>query len=408
MNFQFLLKGTKSTKQIYLRLYKCKFDVSKATGYVIEESDWNDEKQKPKNDVELEIKLSELKTTVLKSYNTEIGKGIIFNGWWLQNTIKTFLKRPKDEIGLVNLNHNLYLSDYAENWLKIGVLTYRFKGKLISEANKKAYSAAIKKLDEFKPKILIKEAGSDLLQSFADYLTENKYSRSTALKIVDRVSFFISRAEKDSLPIDSSYKNEIWIEEEYETDSFYLNEDNINAICGHDFSTDEHLDAIRDLFIINLRCGVRISDLMHTLTTESIKNGFITLKTKKTSTQIVIPVHQNITDILKKRFGNLPPKVSEKEFNKAIKEIGRICGFTEMITRKVFDKKLKRKKMAYLPMYKFFTSHLSRRSLATNLKDKISQEALQQIFGWSTATMSKIYNQKSKKEYAEEARKAFN
>jgi hypothetical protein len=46
------------------------------------------------------------------------------------------------------------------------------------------------------------------------------------------------------------------------TEDIYLKDEEINQIYNHNFINDERLDNTRDLFIIGLRTGLRVSDFL--------------------------------------------------------------------------------------------------------------------------------------------------
>lgn len=408
MNLKYELKGTKSIKNIYLRIYKSKLDISKPTGFSISLSDWENSKQEPKNDPALKLKLSQLKTGVLKAFNESFGNGDVIDGIWLTDAIKSILNRPKHEVSMKVKPENLYLVDYAEHWIEFKSDKYRHKGKLMSPKSKDNYLNAISKFKDFEySKTLIKNVGYNLIQDFADYLVGQKYAKSTALKIVDRITFFLSRAIEDNLPVDKSFTKPVWIEDSEDIDDFYLNDEQINHGFNYNFSDDDYLDNGRDNLILSCRLGLRVSDLMHNLDVSHIQDGFAKIKTQKTGVFVTIPIHSQVKAILDKRFGQLPQKMSDSEYNRVLKVIGEKLGFTKIVFGKVFDKETNRKKSGYYPQWMLITAHTGRRSLATNLSDKISPEALRNLLGWSNVSMNKLYNKKTKMEYAEEVKTAF-
>lgn len=170
--------------------------------------------------------------------------------------------------------------------------------------------------------------------------------------------------------------------------------------------SDKLLDEVRDWLIISVFSGQRISDFMK-FTSEMItsfddKKGkkvyFIDFIQEKTKKQIHLPLHPKILKILEKRGFEFPPKITEQKYNELIKEVCRrakideICyGGKNINERKVMD---------YYPKYELITSHIGRRSFATNNYGIIPTPLLMVATGHSTENMflkyiGKIDNQQA-------------
>jgi integrase len=165
------------------------------------------------------------------------------------------------------------------------------------------------------------------------------------------------------------------------------------------------LDNIRDNFIIGLCTGLRVSDFNNNLNQTNITDGFIEIKTKKTGTAVAIPLHKYIVEILNKRNGNLPKKVNDVQFNESIKTICQDAEINERTHGVLFDAKTKRNKIDFYEKYKLVSSHICRRSFATNLFGKVPNYVIQAVGGWSTEKMMLHYIKKSNREQAEELKK---
>jgi integrase len=89
------------------------------------------------------------------------------------------------------------------------------------------------------------------------------------------------------------------------------------------------------------------------------------------------------------------------EFGKSIKIIGQICGFDELVFGKKWDADKKRKIVGYFKRYELFTTHIARRSMASNLYGKIPNDSILSILGWQNESMLFHYVKTSKKEHAQ-------
>jgi integrase len=201
----------------------------------------------------------------------------------------------------------------------------------------------------------------------------------------------------------------IYIDKESsEVESVYLNEEEIQKIYNLDLSHDFELDNARDNLIISCFSGLRVSDLMTGLNTDNIKEGFISVKTKKTKTFVTIPVHKMVESILRKRFGQLPKKTTTFEYNRLIRIVCQLAEIDNQILAKVWNKDKKRKEIKYVKKYEAIGSHTARRSFASNLYGKVPNEVIQSVAGWSSSEMISHYNKTSKKEYAEQLKTFWN
>ena len=83
-----------------------------------------------------------------------------------------------------------------------------------------------------------------------------------------------------------------------------------------------NLEQVRDLFVLQCNTGLRISDLKRV--DQNIKGNKIVITTKKTNSNIEIPISPTVRAILEKYKYQLP-QISEQKINDAIKAIYKIC-----------------------------------------------------------------------------------
>ncbi|WP_291975147.1 site-specific integrase [Lutibacter sp.] len=178
----------------------------------------------------------------------------------------------------------------------------------------------------------------------------------------------------------------------------YLNDDEINTIYNHDFKNDKKLDNARDLFIIGLRTGLRISDFLR-LKQTNIKDGYIEIETQKTGQEVVIPMHPQVKEILKKRNG-FPRQISDQKFNLYIKDVCEAAKLKEKVHGSKIDKETNRKKEGNYPKYELVTSHICRRSFASNLYGALPNMVIMGITGHTTETQFLRYIKITPKENA--------
>ena len=80
-----------------------------------------------------------------------------------------------------------------------------------------------------------------------------------------------------------------------------------------------------------------------------------------------------------------------------------------MVCGKLFDKDLKRKKVGYFEKYKLISSHICRKSFATNNYGKVDDAVLNAVCGWKKdSKMLLHYNKETKMEYADKLSQHWN
>ena len=199
--------------------------------------------------------------------------------------------------------------------------------------------------------------------------------------------------------------------EKAKTSKIYLSSQDLEAIEKKKFKHD-YLDNARDWLIISCYTGQRISDFLR-FTKEMIRieNGksFLEFSQKKTGKVMTVPLHNKVLQILEKRDGNFPRSISDQRYNDYIKIVckkaklkekveGAIATKTENGIRKVSGKYAK---------WELVTSHIGRRSFATNFYGKIPTTYLIYITGHSSEAMFLNYIGKSNKDLAMEISKYF-
>ena len=87
-----------------------------------------------------------------------------------------------------------------------------------------------------------------------------------------------------------------------------------------------------------------------------------------------------VIEILENEF---PKKVSQVVFNKQIKRLCRMAAIDELVSGFKNNPKTRRKEILKAPKYEFVTSHIMRRSFASNYYGKIETPLLMNITGHS-------------------------
>ena len=115
---------------------------------------------------------------------------------------------------------------------------------------------------------------------FVEFLeTEHLLANKTIGGYIDDIKLFCGSAKRQGIIVHKDFESRDFYSPDNETIDTYLNDDEINNLFNHKQKHD-YLENARDWFIIGLRTGLRVSDLLR-LKKENINDGFIDWTTKK-------------------------------------------------------------------------------------------------------------------------------
>lgn len=405
----FLLQGKRNPSNIYCRFTHTRaIDIFVKTGVFINPQHWDKKHQKIKNVLAVKNrdainkKLLQLKIDLIDSFNMDYMEGEIIDKFWLEKNITTFFKRPKEDENSVNQNHTIYLSDFCDWWLKNKSSTWLTSANsYMSNRMRGQYETFSAQLKEFqgKTKLKLKATGYKTITEYISWLNESGYSEKTIKRKIGRFKFFLNRAKQEGFSINPTYEQRVFIPKSEEILEPILSITEIETIYNLNLES-EALDNARDNLIIACWTGLRVSDYLNKLDISNFIDDYIEITTTKTKAAVVIPVHPMVKRILIKYKGNLPKKVSDNNFNKQIKKVCKIAGINEVMKGRIYDKDKKRKVAGFFEKNKLITSHIGRRSFATNLFGKIELHIISAILGHSTTKQTLEYIKRGNKEHA--------
>lgn len=413
-----LIKGKNNPATIYLRLSMGRNkDIVTSTGVSINPKFWDKKFRRirqvidvPNRD-EINSKLAKLQLHIMDEVNLAFVSGEVIDLFWLKKNIATFFNRPEGTEQQKNIDWKIYLTDFGQWWIDNKLPAHKTSsGRKVDDKTKSQYEKVIEVVKEFqdKNKTRLKLSGltQDDFDNIIEFLLNDKnYSRSTVIRKIKYLKFLCTRAEIENITVSKVFKDRVIVSKEEETYKHpYLSEDEINAIYKLDLSHDSTLDNARDNFIIGLWTGLRISDFLTRLSLDNIHNDLIEIRTKKTKHPVAIPMHWQIKKVLEKRGGVLPYKIAEQKFNKHIKTICQLAEIDNMIPGSIMEvdkkTKIKRKKFGTYKKYLLVTSHICRRSMATNLFGKVENKVIMDVCGWSSESQMFEYNKATNRDSA--------
>jgi len=133
---------------------------------------------------------------------------------------------------------------------------------------------------------------------------------------------------------------------------------------------------------------------------------FIELTQKKTGKRVAVPMHPKVKAILDKRNGKFPYYISDVKINLHIKDVCKLAGINQPTEggKMVTDKKNKitRKQSGTFPKHELISSHVCRRSYATNFYGEMPTSWLISITAHSTEKQFLEYVGKSEIDTAQQ------
>jgi integrase len=403
---------------IYYRFKQSnEFDIECSTGLQIPNNRWSKTKAEvlqtngfDSDDINLSLK--NLDRFIFGEYNSGLKNGEIFNSIWLKERIRKFFSLETNNF---EEDNRTFFANYIRSFIEESKTKKTRNNTLVKPRTIQHYTTTLNKVESFESfsnrKLLIEDINLKFHNDFVAFLEkQQKLNPNTIGGYVDDIKLMINNADKKGIKINNEIKLQGFYTPSNKTRDIYLNEDEINLIFKHTFTVD-YLDNARDWFIIGLRTGLRISDFLR-LSNKNIIDGFIEKQTVKTDFPVIIPIHSQVQTILEKRDGKFPREISDQKFNEYIKIVCKEVGIDELVEGAKIDeievkengkkKKIFRKKSGTYKKHELITSHICRRSFATNLYGKLDTLTIMKITGHKTESQFLSYIKITPKQYAQQ------
>ena len=402
-SIKFLIQSKTKTAPIYLRLSINRQQVYKRkTGLFINPNNWSKDKGLPKqttaSNKNLSTELSELQNKILKQLNEANTKGEVITGDWLQYQIDLHFERIAEN------KKSEFVLDIIQNIIDNAHLRRNSKGGMgLSKTRKNSFETLKTCFEKFQDKnrYKIKDINTSLSNDFLRYLlNEGNYAESTATKRIADLKTVCFEAESEGIKINPQLRKikSVKIDNDF---VIYLTPEELEKIKKADIKSPA-LENARKWLLLGCSIGQRGGDLLNLNESNFVtRNGYdvIELKQQKTAKNITIPVSPITKEIIET---GLPYKISMQRFNEYIKEVCKIAEINEKIEGKIMDKKTKRKKLGFYPKHQLITSHICRRSYASNNYGSISTTLLMQVTGHSTERTFLNYIGKNSLDFAQQ------
>lgn len=414
-NIKFTCIKKSNPSNLNIRFYHGRnIDCSAKSNILVNPTDWSEKMQKFKPNTDIRVKnelmplIENIKNEILRMFTLDYTKGEVINSRWLTKVVNDYHKRPE---GIEE--HRIYFGAFIENFAKESIERYNNKsGKNISPRTIQKYNTVKNIIEEYEKlkKFRLKIIDIDLYfhRQFVSFLkTEKKYSNTVVEKNISTIKGFIKEAKEQKIETNIEAESKKFTFTRDETIDTYLNHEEIDLIFNLDLSQNERLDNARDLFIIGLWTGLRISDLSRIQHIFIKQNRIIVAETQKTGSTVEIPIHPQVKQVLAKRNNNTPKIISSQKFNEYIKEICEKAKINNDIPGSLKDPKTNRKVKGVYPKWQLISSHTARRSFATNHYGQIEDQTIMAITGHKSYTQFMKYIKTTREEHAKKLEKLW-
>lgn len=407
----YLRKKTGETKISFRYRRGRKDDIVLITPFSILAEHWDSEnecyreslrKRNPKNEIDkllnknidsLNLKLSEFKVS-LNGY-------ILDNNYRIDSDkIKGFIAKNYGNTpskALKPVQSPTLISELVEKYIKEKSTFSLGKHKPITAASISKFRVIKGKINKISPNLAVKDVNDSFRDKFTRWCGEKKYSEITIVKELKIIKTIIKFGKSSKIKVSDDVAN--W--------SFYVTPKNYK----HPILTFEELKKIesvklphdylenaKDWLLIGCFTGQRVSDLLNFNHEKIVQEDFLTFTQKKTNDEITIFLIPKVKEILTKRNGQFPRKISDQKFNDYIKTVCQLAGLDEKLVggkmvgnRKVVDTYEK---------WELVSSHICRRSFVTNFRHILGDEGIMTNTGHKTQAMVELYDQNTQLERA--------
>ncbi|WP_340156255.1 hypothetical protein [uncultured Winogradskyella sp.] len=353
---------------------------------------------------ETNTELNKIENHVLQAFNSVNPDEV--NKEWLQTQIDYYYNPPK-QAESIPTNLIKYIDFYIE-----------YRQHEITKTSERKFNVIKHKLERFekyrKKALMINDINESFKNEFVKFQKKELYSQNTMQRELVFIKTFCKHAR--FLGLETSPQLDDLKLERQKVDKIYLSFEDLEKIENIEKEIlTESLDNAKDWLIISCYCAQRISDFMRFTDKQiRIEDGkhFIEFTQKKTGKITTIPVHPKIIEILNKRNGKFPYRISDQKYNDYIKVVCQLAELSELtkgskLVETEPESGIFRKKQGIYPKWELVTSHIGRRSMSTNFYGIIPTSYLINITNHATESQFLQYVGKSSKDMAKDTFKYF-
>ncbi|MDR2230130.1 MAG: site-specific integrase [Flavobacteriaceae bacterium] len=380
MIFEFFLSQNTTLSNINLFIsvkdFQCKFRIP----LKLSKEQWNTDKQRPENIYikkfkQINLILNLIKIEIIKYINdcNEKNKNIS------QKTIYGIIQKTVKEKKAIPLENSLlfFMQQYIDE-----------RKEFICNSTYKRYMVFFNLIQRFEGEIIkqlfIDDIDSKFIKDFIEFGKKEDYSENTNYRTLHFIKTILNFVERKG--IRTRVREFNTRREKQQTSVVSLTEEEILKI--EETIVPDEFQPAKDWLVISCYTGQRFSDFIRFSNQNIIEikdKTCIRFIQKKTNKEILLPLHPTVKNIFKKNNNKFPRPLDMKTYNENIKSIAKLAGINHSLRAK---KRIgHRIKDLMIEKWQAITSHIGRRSFASNFYGKIPTPLLMQATGHSTEQM---------------------
>ncbi|WP_449388823.1 tyrosine-type recombinase/integrase [Chryseobacterium lineare] len=259
---------------------------------------------------------------------------------------------------------------------------------LICHSTYKRYMVFFRLMGRFQGKLCrrlqVNEINYEFVREFIDFGKQERYSENTIYRSIHFVKTILNYLERQGM---RTKVRELDIRRDgLRREMITFSDDEIRSI--EECEVPDELLSAKKWLLISCYTGQRVSDFMKFTSEKLIEVKGITCVSfmqKKTRKEITLPMHPAVVEIIRENGGEFPEEIRDAVYNRQIKEIARLAGLHNKVKAK--KRVFHRLATVIKEKWELITSHIGRRSFATNFYGKIPTSLLMEATGHSTEQM---------------------
>ena len=333
-----------------------------------------------------------------------ITQGQKFNTEKLRFIIDTFFNRNKKQV---------YFTDFIDEFIKTAPTRKNKKGGYgLSESSIYKLHSFKKIVEKYQNEVLkrpltIDEITNQTALNFRDHFLKSGYSLNSTGNNLTTFKKICNYIKDNDININIKLEKIETIKERKETENIItLSIDELKQIKELD-GLQPYLINVRAWLLLGCEIGQRAGDLLELSEKNIIEIDGVQvfkLKQQKTGKEIYIPITPRAKEVLNAGF---PYKISMTAFNAYIKILCRKANINEIVKGRKARTETTESQLIEGQKWEFISSHVCRRSFASNYYGKIPTSTIKAITGHTTEEMLLKYIGKTAYDHAKEMIQSF-
>ena len=384
MTFQFFILPNNQSENIYIEIKNIVSNevLQFKTPLKIERGEWDHTLQRPRN-----IYLKKAKMVFERMNNLKLE---------LKEYIREKTKSSLNEVSLAKKIKQICKKDSEENiensLLMMTTIYISSREKIICNSTLKRYKVFLKLIRKYEGhslnRLYIHNLNANFINDFISFGLYENYSESTIYRTLHFIKTILNFAEKKG--IRTSVRELDFRKEKQERSIVSLSEKEILMIKKA--NVPDRLQTAKDWLIISCYTGQRFSDFMNFSIQQIIEidnKPCLSFVQQKTQKRVLLALHPTVIKIIKKNNNSFPKLLNMQQYNDDIKKVAELSNINQIISaRKRSDFRCKN---IETEKFNVISSHVGRRSFATNFYGKIPTPLLMDATGHATEEMFKKY-----------------